>query len=215
MIPLVHDFDGATVLVFGGGRVGARRARRFAAEARTVVLSPAFADADFGDAEPVRAAPDAADAADWIDRTDPALVVVATDDEAFNDAVADAAREAGALRNRADRAGGRDVGSVVVPATVEDDPVRVAVSTGGESPALAKRLRELIETELEGAGAMAELTGDLRERLKREGVPADERRAAIRAVVRSSDVWKGLRTGTAKARQEATRVIRQHRGESS
>ncbi|MCL7417130.1 MAG: NAD(P)-dependent oxidoreductase, partial [Halalkalicoccus sp.] len=28
MIPLLHDFTDRTVLVFGGGRVGARKARR-------------------------------------------------------------------------------------------------------------------------------------------------------------------------------------------
>lgn len=215
MIPLYHDFDGETVLVFGGGRVGARKARRFAAEARTVVLSPAFADAGFGGAERVRVAPDPDDAADWIARADPALVVAATDDGGLNDAVAAAAREAGALYNRADRAGGRDHDSVVVPATVRDDPVRVAVSTGGTSPALAKHLRERIESELDGAGGMADLTGELRERLKREGAPPEERRRAIRAVVRSPEVWKALRTGNDKATQVATRVIREHRGESS
>jgi hypothetical protein len=39
MIPLLHDFTGATVLVFGGGTVGARKARRFASEADVVVVS--------------------------------------------------------------------------------------------------------------------------------------------------------------------------------
>ena len=59
MIPLLHDFTGTTVLVVGGGRVGARKARRFAREARVVVVSPAFVDdADFGGAERVRAALD-------------------------------------------------------------------------------------------------------------------------------------------------------------
>ena len=39
MIPLVHDVGGETVLVFGGGTVGARKARRFAREARVVARS--------------------------------------------------------------------------------------------------------------------------------------------------------------------------------
>ena len=46
MIPLVHDFTGRTVLVLGGGAVGARKAQRFATEAHVVVVSPAFADGD-------------------------------------------------------------------------------------------------------------------------------------------------------------------------
>ena len=144
MIPLLHDFEGQTVLVVGGGRVGARKARRFAREADVVVLSPDFADADFGGAERVRASPDPGAVGEWVDRTDPALVVAATDDEAVNDAVAAAARERNSLVNRADQAGERDPGSVVVPATVRDAAVVVAVATGGRSPALSRALRERI-----------------------------------------------------------------------
>ena len=40
MIPLYHDFTGETVLLFGGGGVGSRKATRFADEARVVVVSP-------------------------------------------------------------------------------------------------------------------------------------------------------------------------------
>ena len=148
MIPLLHDFEGETVLVVGGGPVGARKARSFAREARTVVASPAFADRDFGDAELVRAAPAPGEVADWVDRLGPALVVAATDDDAVNEAAERAAREAGALVNRADRSGGRDAGSVVVPATVRDAPVVAAVATGGAAPALSKELRRRIEAEI-------------------------------------------------------------------
>ncbi|PSQ28394.1 siroheme synthase [Halobacteriales archaeon QS_9_68_17] len=164
MIPLLHDFTGATVLVFGGGRVGARKARRFAREARVVVVSPDFGDADFGDSERVRASPTPDDIAEWVDRFDP-------------------------------------------PATVRDDPVVAAVATGGASPALSKHLRESIEAEIAGAGGMAELTADLREELQDEGVPPADRRDAVRAVVRSSRVWKGLRRGDSNERQVARDVI--------
>jgi precorrin-2 dehydrogenase/sirohydrochlorin ferrochelatase len=90
--------------------------------------------------------------------------------------------------------------------------VTVSVSTGGQSPALSKYLRERIETEFAGAGAMAELTGALRAELKAEGVPPSERRAAIRKVVRSSQIWKSLRSGDSNARLVAEHVIRNDRG---
>ncbi|MCG1003879.1 MULTISPECIES: bifunctional precorrin-2 dehydrogenase/sirohydrochlorin ferrochelatase [Halobacterium] len=207
MIPLFHDFTGETVLVVGGGPVGARKARKFAREADVVVLSPAFADANFGDAERVQTAPDPEDAADWVDRTDPVLVVAATDDGEVNDAFAAAARDAGALVNRADESGERDADSVVVPATVRDDPVAVAVSTGGSSPALSKYLREQLTDELAGAGGMAELTAALRAELKAADVDPGTRRDAVRAVVRSGPVWKALRTGGTNARQTADDVV--------
>jgi precorrin-2 dehydrogenase/sirohydrochlorin ferrochelatase len=215
MIPLLHDFAGETVLVVGGGSVGARKARRFAREARVVVVSPEFADADFGGAERIQAAPNPEDAESWLDRTDPALVVAATDDAALNAAFEAEARKRGLLVNRTDTHGERDPGSVVVPATVRDDPVVVAVSTGGTSPALSKHLRERIEAEVADAGAMADLTGDLRDDLQAREVPPEDRRAAVRAVVRSDRVWKGLDRGKTKARSEAQSVIDDVLGDSS
>ncbi|MFC7251350.1 bifunctional precorrin-2 dehydrogenase/sirohydrochlorin ferrochelatase [Halomicroarcula sp. GCM10025324] len=201
MIPLLHDFEGETVLVLGGGPVGARKARRFAAEADVVVVSPDFGDRDFGDAELVRDAPDAEAVAAYVERLDPALVVAATDDEALNDAAATAARAHGALVNRADDHGEQDFGTVVVPATVRDDPVTLAIATGGTAPALSKYLRERFEADFAGVGEMARLVGNLREELQDGGVPPGERREAVRAVVRSGDVWKALDRGRSKARQ--------------
>jgi precorrin-2 dehydrogenase/sirohydrochlorin ferrochelatase len=210
MIPLLHDFTGETVLVFGGGPVGARKARRFAREARVVVVSPDFVDADFGAAERVAAAPAPDEVASLVAEYDPALVVAATDDAAVNDAAAAAARDHGAMVNRADESGreSRPVDEVVVPATVRDGPVTVAVSTGGASPALSKYLRERIAAEVEGAGAMADLTADLRTDLREGDRSPAARRDAVRAVVRSPRVWKALGEGDAKAREEAANVIR-------
>ncbi|WP_340098131.1 bifunctional precorrin-2 dehydrogenase/sirohydrochlorin ferrochelatase [Salinibaculum salinum] len=214
MIPLLHDFGGETVLVFGGGGVGARKARRFAREAEVVVVSPTFSDADFGGAERVRADPDAAAIAEWIARTDPALVVAATDDAAVNDAIEAAARDRSILCNRADESGERDLGSVVVPATVRDGPVVVAVGTGGKSPALSRALRERIEPVVENAGAMADLTADLRADLK-DRLSSDQRRAVLRAVVRDETVWKGLDSGSPKIEQRVSDVISDVTGDCS
>ena len=215
MIPLLHDFDGETVLVVGGGPVGARKARRFAAEADVVVVSPDFADREFGDAELVREAPDADGIRQWVERTEPALVVAATDDAELNAAAQRAARDASALVNRADDHGEQDVGNVVVPATVRDDPVMLAVATGGNAPALSKYLREEFEREFAGAGAMAELAGELRTELKNGDLSPTERRDAVRAVVRADEVWKALDSGSSKARQAAKAVIEELPGDSS
>lgn len=219
MIPLYHDFTDATVLIVGGGSVGARKAKRFAAEADVVVVSPTFADrfeeAEFPTVERVRAAPSPHDVSGWLDRVAPALVVAATDDNELNAAVAEAAADRDILLNRTDRAGDRPVGSVVVPATVDDGPVSVAISTGGQSPALARYLRERIDAEIDDAGAMATLTGRLRAELK-QTEPPESRRAMLRAVVRSPAVWKALHTGIANAEKEAARVMQDHRtGEDS
>lgn len=214
MIPLLHDFTGARVLVFGGGTVGARRARTFGREAGVVVVSPTFVEESFGGAARVRAAPDPADVGGWIDRTDPALVVAATDRGVVNDAIATACHERGVLVNRADRSGtdDRTTADIAVPATVWSEPVVVGISTGGRSPALSRVLRERIEPHIEGAGEMARVTGKLRAALG--DTPPTQRRAAVRAVVRSERVWKSLGDSHTKTEQVVSEVIASELGET-
>jgi precorrin-2 dehydrogenase/sirohydrochlorin ferrochelatase len=207
MIPLYHDLTGETVLVFGGGPVGARKARRFAREAAVVVVSPTFPAEGYGDVQRVRAAPAPGDVPGWFERTDPALAVAATDDADLNGAIESTARDRGVLVNRADRSGERDAGSVVVPATVREGEVAVAVSTGGRSPALAKELRRRIEDEIDGADELAELTAEIRRSLKDRGVEPALRRRAVGEVVRSAAVWKDLGEGDSNPRQTADAVV--------
>ncbi|MFW6435440.1 MAG: precorrin-2 dehydrogenase/sirohydrochlorin ferrochelatase family protein [Halovenus sp.] len=209
MMPLVHDFEGERVLVFGAGQVGARKARHFASEASVFVVSPQFEDESYGGAELLRTAPAPDDVPGWLSRIDPALVVAATDDAELNERIEAEASERGILCNRADVAGPRGASSVVVPATVRDDPVVVSVSTGATSPVVSRHLRQELETAIDGAGEMAELTGSLREELA-----GPDRRAALRAVVSSGEVWKALDTEGTNPRKVATDVIAEATGES-
>jgi precorrin-2 dehydrogenase/sirohydrochlorin ferrochelatase len=223
MIPLLHDFHDERVLVFGGGRVGARKARRFAREADVLVVSPSFegaghgagdTDSAFGGAARIRAAPAPGAVGGWLDRVDPALAVAATDDAEFNAAVEAAARRRDVLVNRADESGRRCHDSVVVPATVRDGPVVVAVATGGKSPALSRYLRQRLEETVTDAGGMAELTAELRRELA-DRLPPEKRQAAVRAVVRDDDVWKALDSPSSNERQVATDVISDVTGETT
>jgi len=214
MIPLLHDFSGARILVFGGGPVGARKARRFAREAEVVVVSPTFADRGFGDATLKQAAPGPSDVPDWIDRIEPALVVAATDDFEVNAAVEDAARNRALLVNRADHSGARDPGSVVVPATVRADPVVAAVSTQGRAPAVSATLRDEISERFDGAGELATLVGDLRGELADRDTAAQRRRDALRTVAASDRVRKLLAAGdTERAREVARGLLADARDE--
>lgn len=213
MIPLFHDFREERVLIFGGGRVGYRKARRFAREASVVVVGSSFVD-EFADGKEieghvdvslVRAHVESNDVETWLDGVRPALVVAATDDADLNEAVERAASDRGILVNRTDESGGREAGSVVVPATARDGDVVVAVGTGGRSPALSGELRRRIEPTLEGAENVAAVTAELREELQRRDLPAETRRNAIRAVVESDTVWDAKDVETARA--EANVVV--------
>jgi len=201
MIPLLHDFSGARVLIFGGGPVGARKARRFAREAEVTVVSPTFADREFGDATLKQATPAPGDVPDWIDRIEPALVVAATDDPGINVAIEDAAQDRGLLVNRADHSGERDPGSVIVPATVRAEPVVAAVTTQGRAPTVSAALRDEIGERLDGAGELATLVSDLR-----DGLPDGRRRRdALRTVAKSQRVRALLAAGDTEQARDVAR----------
>jgi precorrin-2 dehydrogenase/sirohydrochlorin ferrochelatase len=91
------------------------------------------------------------------------LVIAATDDPAANQAVWREAERRGCLVNVVDDPAHSNF---ILPAVVRRGDVSVAISTGGASPALARRLRERLET-LVGPeyGELADLLAELRPQL--------------------------------------------------
>ncbi len=73
------------------------------------------------------------------------LVIVATSERAINRWIARLSEERGIPVNVVDD---REASRFIVPAIVDRDPVLVAISTGGASPVLARRLRERLEAAL-------------------------------------------------------------------
>ncbi|WDP89861.1 MAG: bifunctional precorrin-2 dehydrogenase/sirohydrochlorin ferrochelatase [Desulfobacter sp.] len=140
--PIFLDVAGKTCLVVGGGKVGARKALGLAkagARVRVVSLgfSPELAAAPHDNIclEKKAFAPGDLDGA--------CLVFAATDNLSLNAGVREAARKAGVLCNIAD---GKDKGDFILPAVVDRGELQVAVSTGGASPAVARRLRVELES---------------------------------------------------------------------
>jgi uroporphyrin-III C-methyltransferase/precorrin-2 dehydrogenase/sirohydrochlorin ferrochelatase len=98
-----------------------------------------------------------------------ALVIAATDSDAVNVQVAQAARTRGVPVNVADDAEHSDF---ILPAIVDRSPVIVAVSSAGTAPVLARRVREQIEALLPARlGALARFAGHQRERVNQELAP--------------------------------------------
>jgi uroporphyrin-III C-methyltransferase/precorrin-2 dehydrogenase/sirohydrochlorin ferrochelatase len=99
-----------------------------------------------------------------------ALVIAATDSEAINSQVAQAARAGGLPVNVADDA---QLSDFILPAIVDRSPLIVAVSSAGTTPVLARRVREQLEALLPGRlGALARFAGSQRERVNRQLQPA-------------------------------------------
>ncbi|UWG52124.1 Siroheme synthase (precorrin-2 oxidase/ferrochelatase domain) [Halalkaliarchaeum sp. AArc-CO] len=207
MLPLFHDFEGRSVVIVGGGRVALRKARTFAAEADVTVVADAFADGFDGvdcQRRRRRVEPDEADELLASLKGELFLVIPATDDRALNDAIARAGREADALVNRVD-----ERGDTVTPARAESGPLTVAISTGGESPAVARHLRREIEPLLERTEPMVALQADLRNRLGDDpDLSSKQRRQALRRVIDDDGVWRALEDGRHDdARDRAIEIV--------
>ncbi len=188
-------------MIFGGGDVGERKARLFSRHAEVTVASQKFSPglidmAEEGSIDLVRA--DLPTGADDLLR-DAFIAIPATSDQAINLQLEERAARMGVLVNRVD-----GVGEVVVPSVIRRDPVVVAISTFGESPALSKRLRMRMEEVLdEGYADMARLLGEMRGVLKERVSDQAERKRILWEIISDEEVWRLLSGSYEKAYKRA------------
>ncbi|KTR89133.1 siroheme synthase CysG [Pantoea dispersa] len=110
---------------------------------------------------------------DWLDAC--WLAIAATNDDAVNQQVADAAEQRRLFCNLVDAP---QQASAIMPSIVDRSPLMIAVSSGGRAPVLARLLREKLEAMLpQHLGELAALAGSLRERVKQHFSAMAPRRA--------------------------------------
>jgi uroporphyrin-III C-methyltransferase / precorrin-2 dehydrogenase / sirohydrochlorin ferrochelatase len=149
------DVRGASGLVVGGGEVAARRAASLLRSGmRVTVVAPELCEtlAQWAGAGAIAHHARRFEAADVADAV---VVVAATSDGAVNAAVAAAARASRIAVNVVDDP---SLSTFVMPAVVDRLPVQVAISAGGASPVVARRVAERVEQALpEAIGRLAAL----------------------------------------------------------
>lgn len=102
------------------------------------------------------------------------LAIAATDDEAVNQRVSEAAEQRRIFCNVVDAP---KQASFIMPSIIDRSPLMVAVSSGGTSPVLARLLREKLESLLpQHLGHVAHYAGKLRSRVKKQFASMSERR---------------------------------------
>jgi precorrin-2 dehydrogenase/sirohydrochlorin ferrochelatase len=205
--PVFLDVMGQPCVVVGAGAVGQRKAQSLlSAGAKVTVVAPeATARVELLAVE---------GKLQWLaeayqpNHLDGArLVFAATDDSELNQRVAADARTRGALVNVAEPS---EAGDFAVPATVRRGEICIAVSTGGASPSLAKKLREQIELVVgEEYAALVELLGEMRMTLEKH-VKAQNKRQQVYEAILASDALALLRDGKAdEARRRCEEIVKE------
>jgi len=190
--PVFLDVRERSCMVVGGGQVAERKAiALFDAGANLTVVSPALTPAltELAVKGKITHHPRTYEERDIAGAY---LVIAATNDAAVNESVARACRKHSILVNAATSP---DEGTFVVPSVVERGDLLIAISTCGDSPALARKVREDLErTYGPEFGTFLEKMGNLRRRLLHDVVDEDVRRKVHQAVV-DSDVLYLLKAG--------------------
>ena len=190
--PMMVDLAGRRCLVVGGGRVAERKvALLLDCGAEVTVVSPVATRKIAGLAArgAIRLARRTVRSGD-MDRA--FLAFAATDDSQVNQSVAHEVRKAGGLVNVADAP---EACNFLVPSVVRRGDLTIAISTGGGSPALAKKLRQRLEATIgpEYEAFLAALR-ELRTRAQQVIADPTERQALFRRAV-DSDLFEHAARG--------------------
>ena len=162
-LPVFLDLTSKKCVIIGGGEVAHRKAKLLLkTEALVHIVAAEFSE---------RVKDLNSDACTLVTEefnqrhlTDAVLVIAATDSASVNREVATAANSLNIPVNVVDEPA---LCSCIMPALIDKSPVVIAISTGGNSPVLTRRLKELIEIILpNNIGALSKLMGSWRVKVK-------------------------------------------------
>jgi precorrin-2 dehydrogenase/sirohydrochlorin ferrochelatase len=188
--PVYLDITNKRCIVVGGGDVAERKAERlldFGARVTVVgkTLTPLLETMKKeGRIEHINADYDKAYIGDAF------MVIGATDRDDINARISLDGKNKGILVNIVDDPGKCDF---ILPSIVQQGDLSIAISTGGKSPALAKKLREKLE-KLYGPEyqALLNVLGNLREKVVVRGHSSNENKQLFDAVI-DSDILQHIK----------------------
>lgn len=165
-LPLVLKGDLRPFIIIGGGEVASRKVQTLVkAGAQVRVIAPA-AGVDIAKlAQRGTIEVEAREATTEESFPEGAFVVLATDNSALNEALAERARSQNCMVCRVDQHEGNDF---IFPAVIDRSPILVSISSRGTSPALTRHLKQRLEAFLpQEYRQLGELVENLREEVKK------------------------------------------------
>jgi precorrin-2 dehydrogenase / sirohydrochlorin ferrochelatase len=181
--PIYVNIEDKDCIVIGGGDVGERKVLRLLdCGARVTVVSEILTPAlqvlrDERRIRSIHASYEPGQVEDAF------LVIGATDQDAVNERIAADCRQKGVMVNIVDDP---DRCDFILPSLCEQGDLSIAISTGGKSPALAKKIRrELERTYGPEYALLLNIMGDLRGIVKAAGRPSDDNRNLFENLLQS------------------------------
>ncbi|MCW4028837.1 MAG: bifunctional precorrin-2 dehydrogenase/sirohydrochlorin ferrochelatase [Candidatus Bathyarchaeota archaeon] len=198
--------DGKTIIVVGGGAEAYRKTQSFVDSGATIwIISKEFNPDILKLGEQKRVAllkTEIKDAKAFVDSLNPKpdLLFAVTDNSKLNEELVEAALSFGCLVYSVDNPA---ISDFILPAVAHVGDVKVAVSTGGKSPAMAHMLRERIEKLITPQDLLEiELQTSMRSHLK--GVVSDPkvRSKLLYEILNNSNIQKLLCEGKLQEAQD-------------
>lgn len=173
-LPIFLDIKQRRCIVVGGGEIAVRKADMLLkAGAHVVIISPEIE----------------AEIQIWLDKgkieyikskfkkrylKKARLVIAATDDESINQQVHEMAEKLNIPVNVVDQ---KPLCTFITPSIVDRSPIMIATSSGGQSPVLARKIREQLESTIPADyGKLARVSGEFRDELKQNLPEINQRR---------------------------------------
>jgi uroporphyrin-III C-methyltransferase/precorrin-2 dehydrogenase/sirohydrochlorin ferrochelatase len=203
--PVFFNLDGQKVLIVGGGAVALRKILLLERTGALLsVVAPQIAPEIMQ-----RAAAGTLKLAirEFVaeDLDGARLVIVATSRDAVNRWIAKLSESRNIPVNVVDD---RQASRFIVPAIIDRDPVLIAVSTGGASPVLARRLRERLEAFVpRSIGEFAAWLRELRASTRRQLRDVDQRRRFFETLVDGPAARRFIAGDNQGARRIAQRLL--------
>ncbi|MDR1164647.1 MAG: bifunctional precorrin-2 dehydrogenase/sirohydrochlorin ferrochelatase [Deltaproteobacteria bacterium] len=177
------ELKGRKALVVGAGKVGSRKLSYLLhSGAELIVVEPNPSDGLLKMAKKGRIDLQSRFSTRFLKDSPLVFVTVST---ALSDDLLEEIKERDLWLNVADRP---EIGNFTLPAVLEDGPFRLAVSTGGNAPALAAKVSRSLRDRFKGYGAFARIMGAVRPFIVKSKLLPERRAEIFRALADNEDI---------------------------
>ncbi|ODS24965.1 uroporphyrinogen-III C-methyltransferase [Candidatus Endobugula sertula] len=172
-MPFFFNLKNRPCLIVGGGSIATRKARLLEkAGAKLMVVAP-YISAEMQELITRSGGKAYRRIYQCSDLKVAEIVIGATDDKSVNEQVS---REAQAKKLPVNIVDSPELCSIITPIVVDRSPLMIAITSGGDAPVLARKMREKLETLFpSNYGLLAQLASRFRHRVKQH-IPAESKR---------------------------------------